>query len=77
MYATTMVGFSIFGIGVATTAFRSGRQWAWYLSLYLPLHTSIIGSQHTWPIPFSVMLVAMAMVGLWCSRHKFFQKEGS
>src|SRR5713101_8057948 len=31
------VGYSVFGIAIARTAFRKGEKWAWYASLSLPI----------------------------------------
>ena len=72
MFGATTVGFSIFGITVTATAFRTGEKWAWYVSWYLPLHMGIVASLHTWPIPLTLGLVAVAIVGLWLPRRKFF-----
>ncbi len=72
MYGATTVGFSIFGMAVAATAFRAGEKWAWYLSWYLPIHTGIVASLHSWPIFLTMSLVVVAIVGLWVPRRRFF-----
>lgn len=76
---TELFGFGLFAMAIASTAYRRGEKWAWYVFWYIPVY-SLYGTVNTYLIGtsyltylFEVILV-VALAGLLLPYRRFFSQ---
>ena len=74
---TELFGFSLFAAAIASTAYRRGEKWAWYVFWYLPIYalygtiaTDLVGSSYLTYLLAAILLATLA--GLILPYRRFF-----
>jgi hypothetical protein len=53
---------------IASTGFKSGERWAWWILVYVPIHVLLLTTQMYWLFIFTIPIALLLAWTLWISR---------